>query len=238
MNVILCHPGDGAALALARAWRRRGTAVDLVTVEQLVYSRRIVWQQDADGDRGEVVLHDGRRLRPEAIDLLINRIRWLPTDHFARAGATDREYAAAELSAFLLAWLNGIAGRVLNPPRPYALGGAEPGVMALHHYAALAGLPLDDRCFDDHEASDAPMAAERRAIVFDGRVYGAALPRTWHQPLAQLASLLGLPLMQAEFARTPGQDWQIVAAHGLVDFAAGGAALLRALDGVAREAAA
>ncbi len=62
MNVILCHPGDAPAAWLAQALRARGVALEVVSVEALVYSRRIVFRQDGGGDRGSVTLHDGRVL--------------------------------------------------------------------------------------------------------------------------------------------------------------------------------
>ena len=127
MVVILCHPDDGPALWLAQTLTAsRVPDVTVVSVEELVFSRCIVSRMTDNGDSGMVRLADGRVLRPESITGLVNRVRHLPTQHFAHANADDRAYATAELGAFLLAWLNGIAGRVLNPARPFALGG---GVM-------------------------------------------------------------------------------------------------------------
>jgi hypothetical protein len=169
-------------------------------------------------------------LRPEAVQLLINRIRWLPTEHFAPAAPAERDYAESELSAFLLAWLNGIGGRILNPPHPYALGGTVPSALALHHYAALAGLPVAARQWDEDSAAEAAQdTGTHRAVVFDGRVYGRGVPRALHAPLGRLAVLLGLPLLQAEFALGNARTWIFVGAHGHVDFSAGGEALARAL---------
>src|SRR5262245_46526463 len=108
MIVILCHPGDVPALWLAGAMRGLGAgSVELVTVEELVYSRRIVYRLSDAGSSGSIGLADGRTLRPETIAGLVNRVRYLPTQHFARALPADRTYAEAELCAFLLAWING-----------------------------------------------------------------------------------------------------------------------------------
>src|SRR4051812_12417673 len=116
MIVILCHPDDIAARWLDSTWRELGVPdVELVTVEQLVFSRAIVHRLSTSGDSGTVRLADGRVLRLETIAGLVNRVHRLPTDHFAAADAIDRDYATAELHAFVLAWLNGAAGRVLNP---------------------------------------------------------------------------------------------------------------------------
>ena len=118
--------------------------VELVAVEQLVYSRRIVYRLTTHGDSGGIELADGRTLRPESITGLVNRVQYLPTQHFARAQPADRAYAEAELSAFLLAWINGIAGRVINPALPFALGGgAFPRPTVTH--LRLDGGPADRR---------------------------------------------------------------------------------------------
>ena len=142
MILVLCHPGDAAALWLASTMRRLGApGVELATVEELVYSRRIVYRLGDAGSFGSIVLADGRTLRPETITGLVNRVSYLPTQHFARAESGDRAYAEAELNAFLLAWISGVAGRVINPPLPFALGGGTFALPSLTHFAAMAGLP-------------------------------------------------------------------------------------------------
>src|SRR5436305_1548095 len=118
MIIILCHPGDGSALWLAESMREQNAAVELVTVEALVYSRRIAYRLSDAGSSGSIVLADGRTLHPEMISGLVNRVSYVPTQHFAHALQADRAYAEAELAAFLLAWINGVAGRVINPPLP------------------------------------------------------------------------------------------------------------------------
>ena len=127
--------------------RRCGTCVSRASksssVEQLVFSRRIVYRLSDAGDSGSIELADGRTLRPETITGLVNRVQYLPTQHFARAQPTDRAYAEAELNAFLLAWINGVAGRVINPPLPFALGGGTFQAATVAHLASMAGLPTD-----------------------------------------------------------------------------------------------
>jgi len=93
MTVILCHASDPAALWLGTSMRQLGLEVDVVTVEQLVFSRRIVFRMNDAGDSGSVELAGGRLLRPEAISGLINRVRYLPTQHFERAQPRERAYA-------------------------------------------------------------------------------------------------------------------------------------------------
>jgi hypothetical protein len=231
MIVILCHPGDASALWLAGSMRELAGTVELVTVEELVYSRRIVYRLNDAGSNGGVVLADGRALRPESIAGLVNRVAYIPTQHFARALPTDRAYAEAELSAFLLAWINGVAGRVINPPLPFALGGALLRPPALMHFAAMAGLRTGGfrARAEAHEDARPPLPATHTALVFDGRTYGTVLPRPILAACRRFAAHTGASLMQVQFNRSPEHGFRFVNASPAVDFRLGGKPLVRDL---------
>jgi len=231
MIVILCHPGDASALWLAGSMRGCGVTIELVSVEELVYSRRIVYRLSDSGSSGSIVLADGRTLRPETITGVVNRVAYVPTQHFARALAGDRAYAEAELSALLLAWLNGVAGRVINAPLPSALGGASVSLPALMQFAAMAGLPTGGfrASADPREDAGPPRRPTHAAVVFDGRTYGALLPRALLDGCRRLAPLAGASLMQIEFNRSPEHGFRFVNASSAVEFRLGGKPLARDL---------
>lgn len=242
MIVILCHPGDAAALWLAGTMQEHRLAgVELITVEQLVYSRRIVYRLSDAGSSGSIALADGRSLRPEAVTGLVNRVAYLPTQHFARAAPADRAYAEAELSAFLLAWINGVAGRVINPPRPVALGCETFPLPTLVHLAAMAGLPTEPwrASTSGSDGTALPLPTTHSVVVFDGRLFGALLPRPLQDACRRLAVLLGVSLLQVDLNQTPERGWRFVNASGVVDFRIGGKMLARDLaQAFARQAAA
>lgn len=242
MILVLCHPGDAAALWLRGAMQSLGVAgVELVAVEQLVYSRRIVHRMSGDGDSGSVQLADGRTLHPQAITGLVNRVEYLPTQHFARAQPSDRAYAEAELSAFLLAWINGVAGRVVNPPLPFALGGGAFPTPTVAHLASVAGLPTDAwrAGATDDGGGAPPVQPTHAALVFDGRLYGALLPRHLQDGCRRLATLLGTPLLQIGLHQSSEHGWRFAHASGVADFRLGGRPLARALaQALAQRAAA
>jgi hypothetical protein len=232
MLIILCHAGDAPALWVHAALRGVGVAAELVTVEQLVFSRRIVHRLDDDGDRGAIHLADGRVLRPEALAGVLNRVHYLPTQHFAAATPADRAYATEELGAFLLAWLDGVAGPVINPPLPSAIDGGTFDPMTLAHLAATAGLPVPawtagTRGERDDESPERPCT--HAAIVFGGRVFGPVLPRPWQDGGVRLAVSLGVPLLEVRLERSTEGHWRFVTASGLVDFRHGGRPLVAAL---------
>jgi hypothetical protein len=230
--VILCHADDAPGIWLHGVLRALGLkGLELVAVEQLVYSRRIVHRLDDGGDRGEIHLADGRVLRAESIGGLINRVRYLPTEHFARADPSDRAYATQELSAFVLAWLDSVAGRVINPPLPYALdGGTFPPTTVLH-CAAMAGLPIrtwragTNPVEDQTEPEIIPTHAP---IVFDRRVFGRILPRDLQEGCLRLTVLLGVPLLQVLLHHSAHLGWRFVGATGMADFNVGGRTLAAA----------
>ncbi len=250
MLVILCHPDDAPALWLDRELKAmdvKGTAV--VSVEQLVYSRSITHVLTGSTEHGTIRLADGRVLRAEAITGLINRVRYVPTQHFGGASPADRDYAAAELHAFLLAWLNGIAGRVLNPARPLALGGGNDDLAAIRHYAAAAGLPT--RAW--HESTrggnggvrgagaadtpgaglvtpvDAAATATHVVTVLDHRIFGSLVPADVQAGCRRLAVYLGSPLLQVAFSRSSAGGLQFAHATARVDFHLGGRPLAAAI---------
>jgi hypothetical protein len=230
VRVILCHPDDAAALWLAQMLRELGVrGFEVVTVEQFVYSRRIVYRLSNAGEESSIQLADGRVLRSEAITGVINRIRYLPTEHFAAADSEERTYATAELSAFTLAWLNGVRGRVLNPARPLSLGGMFDGTV-LRHSAAVAGLPtVRWTATTDSAAESPPIPPTHTAIVLDGRLFGPILPRPLQDGCCRLAVLLGVPLLQVFFSHTPDAGWRFVDATTVVDFSLGGRPLAAAI---------
>jgi hypothetical protein len=231
--VVLCHSDDAAALWLARALDRLGAGgIELVSVEQVVFSRRIVHRLSTTAESGAVHLADGRILRPETITGLVNRVRYLPTQHFAAAAPADRAYATAELSAFLLAWLNGAGGRVINPPLPFSLGGVAFPLATVVHQAAMAGLPTT--AWRAGTGAPQPPAAPgveptHAAVVFDGRLFGALLPQSLQESCRRLALLLGAPLLQVRLHRSAARSWRFVDASGDVDFRTGGWPLASAL---------
>jgi hypothetical protein len=233
MIAILCHPGDEAALWLDRTWHGLGIeAIELISVEQLAFSRHIVHRLDTAGDAGVIRIAGGRDVRTEAITGLLNRVQFVPTQHFARADAVERAYATAELSAFLLAWLHGITGRVINPPLPFALGGANFPIPTVAHMAATAGLPTcvwraSTRV--DRRDTISPPAPTHAVVVFDGRLFGPIVPTSVQDGCRRLAILLGVPLLQVLLHHSREQGWRFVAVPAVVDFRIGGSGLARAL---------
>ena len=229
MRIILCTPEDEAAIWLARTFRDLNVRdVELVTIQQLVFSRSIVHHVTNRGDAGAVQLADGRTLPPEEITAVINRVHHLPTEHLGLARPDDRAYATAELSAFVLAWLNGTGGRVINPARPLSLGGGTLETTTLTHLAGVAGLPTvaweaSTRAgLNTRSRHCSPLHS---TIVLDGHCFGAPLPGELQEGCRRLATLAGMPLLQVLLQSSRSSGWRFVGATGAVDFRLGAEAL-------------
>src|SRR4051794_14042515 len=57
------------------------------------------------------------------VDGVLTRVFGIAPDDLRTVRPDDRPYAAAELDAFLLAWLDACPAPVLNPPSPGSLNG-------------------------------------------------------------------------------------------------------------------
>jgi hypothetical protein len=223
MHVILCHPDDAAALWLHGALIALGLPkVELVAVEQLVYARRIVHRIDSAGDRSVIDLFDGRKLDSATIAGLVNRIRFLPQQHLTRVAASDRSYAADELRAWLLAWLDSLPCPVINRARPQDLGGLWHHPATVAHQAAVAGLPFG-------EGSQDPEAQRSAIVVFEGKVFGPILPRAHQETACRLAALLGTSILQIDVEQGGRTGWRSTGASGMADFRIGGRPLAAAV---------
>src|SRR5437763_13611984 len=112
MLLILAHGHDFSARALAARW---GSRALLLTVAELHRAR---WHLDMDVDgrvRTGLATAEGT---PIPVTGVVNRLGWITATELARVHPADRAYAAAELTAFLLAWLDACPAPVLNPPGP------------------------------------------------------------------------------------------------------------------------
>ena len=150
----------------------------------------------------------------------------------------------------MLAWLNAVAGRVMNPARPTALGGGTLHPTVLLHAAATAGIPTTAWSGSTDIAqvtATSSLSPTHSVTVLDGRVFGPLLPRHIQDACRRFAAMVGMPLLQVSLHRaeagrgrlpmseSQGGDWHFVDATGHVDFRRGGkplaAALAKALAG-------
>jgi hypothetical protein len=141
---------DEQARAFATRYARHG----LLMLVPADLSRR-GWRWRSTDPRSSVALIKAQRLLPDDIDGVITRLPWVLPCDLPDIQAGDREYVAAEISAFLLTWLASLRCPLLNRPSAQCLSGPgwhpqmwlgkaqELGIptRAFHQHASLTGQP-------------------------------------------------------------------------------------------------
>ena len=232
MIVVLAEPADSGALWLrAQLDRHLAAPVEIVTPARLVYSRSILHRLTSSQTESRFELGDGTTLRTSEVRGIVNRLTAVPTAHLDGAAPAERDYAATELHAFLLGWMGSLDCPLLNPPAPENLAGPLHSPLSALHFAALSGLPC--RCASvtaDAPGPPPPAVAGRpvRHFVLDGQVIGPPLPAALRDAMIMFARLWGARLVQIETICQGGRH-EFVSASSVVDFHAGGDALVRAI---------
>jgi len=159
MLVVLAYRYDSAAHALVQRWRAAGEQAVLLTCADLA---RPGWRYVAGNPAAGFADIDGQVIATSAIRAVVTRMPAVGETELGHVHEEDRSYAAAEIQAFLLAWLSSLECPVLNHPSPSNLGGPwwslAQWVQRARHLG-LAARPVTYRAV--FEADDSP-GKERR----------------------------------------------------------------------------
>ena len=210
MYLVLCSQNDRPALWAYHKLRAAGLdSIQLVTASSLASSKSWEHRLGTVGVELKVELEDGRHLCRSEIDGVLNRLIAAPADTIAQAVAEDREYAAAESTAFYLGWLQSLRG-VINAPSPQGLCGAWRHASEWVMLGARAGLKTPtfrqtsvDLSLDGFHSLAPPDAPVRNVIVLRDQLHGAAVPQSLGEACRKLAALaatdlLGVDLFESE----------------------------------------
>jgi hypothetical protein len=155
-------------------------------------------RNDAAVRRDRAVI-EGQPIADEELQCVLTRLPWVTEMELPEIVAPDRAYVAAEMSAFLLFWLSGLACPVLNKPTPTCLAGpgwrperwtraaAETGmtVRAVQRDSRLRGAPAD-------------CAPSRQVTVVGSQVFGEVHPDL-KERVRLLAELAHVSLLTVQF---------------------------------------
>lgn len=119
MILIIASRFDAGAAALARRWHRHDACV--LTCEML--SQRGWVFIPGDPDEGRVVLASGRTVDVRDISGAVTLLPYVGEAELPQIAKKDRPYVAAEMMAFLVAFLTALPCAVLNRPTPVCLTG-------------------------------------------------------------------------------------------------------------------
>lgn len=216
MWIIFCSSSDYSAIWAFEGLQRRGLApLELVTAECLGVARFWEHRVGGDGAHLKIGLHDGRTLCSSRIRGALNRIAAPSDTLIRRAVESDREYAAAEMQAFYLSWLNAVPGNVVNRPTPQGMSGSW------HHISEWA--LMADRCgfkvpryrqtdLDPMERGYASLApagvSVTNLVVLDGvGVFGSPVPEKLAASCQALAQAEKNGILGVDVYQDPSGDW-------------------------------
>jgi hypothetical protein len=203
MIVILASRWDQTAGAFA-AHCAAARSVGILTCRDLCTSG---WRQRLGGGMSDTVVCDAavaqRRVMPQReITGVLTRLRYVAADELVEISAQDRDYVAAEMTAFLLFWLSRLTCPVLNRPTPMCLSGPNWRAEQWVHAAAHAGIPVKplrrNTSSESHAATPVPVAS-RSVTVIGERTFGEADPHL-RQQARRLAELAGVALLSVHFS--------------------------------------
>jgi hypothetical protein len=196
MIVILASRHDPTAPVLASRWAAHDAAV--LTAADLSAAG---WHDPlAEAGVGTAVIA-GRPVGVGVIRAVLVRLPWVSEDELPHVVAEDRSYVAAEMSAFLVAWLSRLRCPVVNRPSPVGLGGPSWRQEKWLHLAGRLGIPVRplQRQVALAAADPPPYTGECATVTVVGsRTFGAADP-TLGAHARRLADAAEVDLLAAHF---------------------------------------
>jgi hypothetical protein len=199
MLLVVAHKQDPRGAALRQAWDSEGAG--LLTPVDL--SRR-GWSFDpSTPEQGRAVI-EGRRVSARDIRGICVLLPAVAESDLMHIVAPDRGYVAAEMTAFLCAWLACLPCPKVNPPSPVGLSGPNWRGERWICTAARLGLPVRDAVRTTAPWPDPELggADTRQTVVVAGdEVFGGIEEAEW---AARLADAAGARLLNVHIGTDAG----------------------------------
>jgi hypothetical protein len=210
MLLILAGERDEVARDLARRW----SSFDghLLTPKDLSQSgwyhrpgsrtRASRKAKPADSDNQNVAVVGGRTVSAERIDGVLTRLPCVYDWELTHIVPVDRAYVSAEMTAFLLSWMNELDCPILNRPTPTCLSGPGWRQEQWIHLAARLGIPVDTvkrSAKFGEEASIETGPESREAVTVVGKRCFNALDERQAVHAQRLAAAGGVGLLALHF---------------------------------------
>jgi hypothetical protein len=140
--LVVGSANDQVAESLAAKWRM--AEVRLVRPADILAPG---WCHFVGVKQGHGMIALGGEVIPEKeITGVLTRLPWVSPVELVSISGDDREYVAAELSAFLLSWLTSLDRPVVNRPTPGCLAGPPWRAAQWVAAATVAGLVVSPKC--------------------------------------------------------------------------------------------
>jgi hypothetical protein len=137
MILVLASRHDQGARRAVAAWEADGAR--LLMAEDLSLPG---WQYSPLQPGRSVAMVGGDRVTADEIEAVLIRLPAVVGDELPGIVSEDRDYVAAEMTAFLVAWLSSLECRVVNRPTPTCLMGPSWRPEQWSLAAAQAGMPV------------------------------------------------------------------------------------------------
>lgn len=211
MLLILSHERDRIAASLAARWSEHDARV--VNCRDLTSEG---WRYDPRDPEAARAVAGGRAVPAREIDGVLVRLPSITADYLPHIAAADRGYVAAELTAFLTAWLSGAPFPVMNRPTPTCLMGPNWRREQWLHAACRAGMRVGETAYavkpSSSQMPDATAFTDGVTLnVVGGRCFGQADENLAAQA-RRLAAEAGAELLAVEFSG-PAADARFVGAY-------------------------
>lgn len=210
MILVLAGEGDAMARSLVSQWS--GHDARLLVPKDLSV---VGWRHRA-GSRGDsTAMVDGNPIAGEKIRGVLVRTPGVASADLPHIRGEDREYVAAEMTAFLLAWLSSLDCPVINRPTPYCLLGPSLRPEQWLHLAAVEGVPVAGLRRTTAGDAAPPALASTAVVVVGDRCLGATTDAL-DDRARRVAHAAGVSLLQAYFTGPP-EDPVLTGADLFVD---------------------
>jgi hypothetical protein len=137
MLVVIASRHDETSRTLTDRWRAQNA--HLLTCEDLSL---VGWRHHLGIAEFSTAVINGRVVATEEITGVLTRLPCVNEHELTYIVPADRAYVAAEMTAFLAAWLSGLACPILNQPTPTCLIGPNWRPEQWVHAAARLGIPV------------------------------------------------------------------------------------------------
>ena len=139
MILVVASRYDEGAREIVARWKSQDAS--LVTCEDL---STCGWQHRLFSPNESRVVASGRVVQENQISGVLVRRFCVFEQELVHIAASDREYVATEMNAFLLSWLSQLSCRVLNRPAGTSLCGPNWRPLQWAHAAARAGFQINE----------------------------------------------------------------------------------------------
>lgn len=184
MLLVLAGVGDWRGADLCERWAPAGAR--LMTPDDLALPG---WRHEPARPCSGVAVAGGEPLATAEIAGVCTLLPCVLADELRSIRRQDREYVAAEMTAFLCAWLSSLSCAVLNRPSPARLCGPAWSPVRWLWFAAKAGLPT---------VAEPPVETLDVTVV-GSRAFGASSAAERSLAL-ELARRAGVPLLRVRLA--------------------------------------